>query len=612
MKGLHPSPEQLAAFGVGRLSAAEQAEVAAHVTGCAACCKGLYAVPDDTLLCRLRSLKTPADTPMPNECVGLRLPRELADHPRYRIVRMLGGGGMGVVYLAEHRIMGRQVALKVIGRDFTRDPKAVERFRREAKAAAQLSHPNIVTAHDADQAGAVHFLVMEYIDGITLARLVDKRGPLPLAHACAYVRQAALGLQHAYERGMVHRDVKPQNLMLTRQGQVKVLDFGLALLAKELSGTGGPRLTEFGTIMGTPDYIAPEQATDAYHADIRADIYSLGCTLFFLLTGRAPFEEGSATQKLQSHMDREPPRLVELRPDTPAALAAVVERMMAKEPARRYQTPVEAAQALAPFARPSAAPTPVPTVPIEPPRRRRSLPRGRLAALLTAVALMGLAGGLTLLALNGRAPSAGPPQDRPSAPAVAAVVAAPRAPETKLRPPAVLVILAQQFRHDDYVDMRRILEQEGKATVKVASSTLTPCTPLSNSGGDTPVTPDLALDGDVQVADFDAVLIPGGYIWQFKDPTPARDVVWKLMDEMLARDGYIAAVDMGLGVLAASGKLDGKEAADNPGIRRVTKDSRAKWVEQPVVLDGHILTGAEPKDAAAVARKLLECLRQRP
>ena len=242
-------------------------------------------------------------------------------------------------------------------------------------AAARLHHPNIVTAHDADQAGGLHFLVMEYVEGQTLAEYLAAYGPPPWGHTCEYVRQAALGLQHACEQGMVHRDVKPHNLMLTPEGEVKILDFGLARLggfaeepvapatesaAPPAGATTGP-LTTTGTVIGSCDYMAPEQAGDAHRADIRADIYSLGCTLYHLLSGRPPFPGGTSWDKLARHAGEEPEPLNRLRPDLPPGLSAVVRKMTAKAAADRYQTPAEAAAALAPFA-----------VKAVPPRRRAS------------------------------------------------------------------------------------------------------------------------------------------------------------------------------------------------------------------------------------------------
>jgi WD40 repeat protein/tRNA A-37 threonylcarbamoyl transferase component Bud32 len=283
---------------------------------------------------------------------GLELPPALAEHPRYSILRCLGSGGMGVVFLAEHRLMQRRVALKVINSGLTEQAGVAERFRREVRAAARLTHPNIVAAHDAEQAGAVHFLVMEFVEGIDLARLVQQRGPQPFALACEYVRQAALGLQHAHEHGMVHRDVKPQNLMLASRGQVKVLDLGLALFAGEI-GTDAT-VTAAGAVLGTADYIAPEQVVDSHTVDIRSDIYSLGCTLYFLLTGRPPFPDGTLVQKLMAHSLWTPEPLSAFRADLPDGLDRVVERMMARDPAKRHSTPADVARALAPFAAASA------------------------------------------------------------------------------------------------------------------------------------------------------------------------------------------------------------------------------------------------------------------
>jgi WD40 repeat protein/tRNA A-37 threonylcarbamoyl transferase component Bud32 len=295
---------------------------------------------------------TPSALPSPPE-----LP-DLEGHPRYQILEQLGRGGMGAVYKARHRLMERPVALKIINRDLMNHPTAVERFQREVRAAANLTHPNIVTAFDAEQAGNTHFLVMEFIPGTDLARVVSERGPLPLAKACEYVRQAALGLQHAYEHGMVHRDIKPHNLMLTPDGKVKILDFGLARLASAVESQAAytlpnqtnASLTATGSVLGTVDYMAPEQVRDAHAADIRADIYSLGCTLYYLLTSQLPFPTGDALQKMNAHVEQEPRPLGELRPDLPKSFLPIVAKMMHKLPSQRYQTPGEVAAALASFA----------------------------------------------------------------------------------------------------------------------------------------------------------------------------------------------------------------------------------------------------------------------
>ncbi|MFO0878523.1 MAG: protein kinase [Gemmataceae bacterium] len=290
----------------------------------------------------------PPAPPLPAGSPTETIPAELAEHPRYRVLRVLGRGGMGAVYLAQHVRMDRLVALKTIAGPALASSDAVARFHREVQAVASLVHPNIVVAYDADQAGPVHFLVMEYLEGTNLADEVRQRGPLPVHEACEVIRQAALGLQYAHEQGVVHRDIKPQNLMRTRQGIIKILDFGLARVQRE--ATQGEGLTQSGMIMGTADYIAPEQSRGSPEVDIRADIYSLGCTLYFLLSGTVPFPGGQALDKILRHVMEAPPSLKMHRRDLPAGLIAVVDRMMAKDPAGRYQTPAEVFCALTPFA----------------------------------------------------------------------------------------------------------------------------------------------------------------------------------------------------------------------------------------------------------------------
>ena len=213
--------------------------------------------------------------------------------------------------------------------------RRVERFRSEARAAACLSHPNVVAVYDAETAGDGHFLVMEYVAGTDLARLVARRGPLPAAAACDYIAQAALGLEHAHRHGMVHRDITPRNLMLTDDGKVKVLDFGLAYFVSEAK-TGDRPATQ-DVLLGSIDYMAPEQAADPHSADIRADVYSLGCTLYFLLAGQPPFPQGELAEKIRWHAQRPPPALVGVRGDVPPGLSLVLGRMLAKSPAERFK-----------------------------------------------------------------------------------------------------------------------------------------------------------------------------------------------------------------------------------------------------------------------------------
>jgi serine/threonine protein kinase len=288
-----------------------------------------------------------APIPTTDERPAMTILPELRDHPQYEVLRELGRGGMGVVYLAKNKLMDRQEVLKVVNKQLLGEAGAAERFLREIRSAAQLNHPNIVTAYSALQVGDALMFSMEYIEGRDLAQVVKVRGPLPATHCGSYVLQAARGLQHAFEKGMVHRDIKPQNLILDgKTNIVKILDFGLAKATTRTADAAAEGLTGLNMMMGTPDYMAPEQARDAANVDIRADIYSLGCTLYFLLAGRAPFVGGSLATKIAAHQLSEPDPVESLRTDLPPGLAEIVRKMMAKDPAKRYQQPEEVVQAL--------------------------------------------------------------------------------------------------------------------------------------------------------------------------------------------------------------------------------------------------------------------------
>jgi len=276
---------------------------------------------------------------------------------KYRLLDRLGSGGMGQVYLCEHVMMSRRVALKVLPIPQAEDPASLARFYREAKAVARLDHPNIVRAHDIDREDKLHFLVLEFIDGCNLHDFVKRNGTLSPGRAAHYIRQAALGLEHAHHSGLVHRDIKPGNLLLDRQGVVKVLDMGLARFFDDDGGAFVKQYEE-GYVIGTADYLAPEQTVDN-RVDIRADIYSLGGTLYYLLTGKSPFQDGTVHQKMIWHQVRQPKPVSAVRSDVPPELLRVLDKMLAKEPARRHQTPQELADALSAFA-PASLPIPTP------------------------------------------------------------------------------------------------------------------------------------------------------------------------------------------------------------------------------------------------------------
>ncbi|HEV3025338.1 MAG TPA: SUMF1/EgtB/PvdO family nonheme iron enzyme, partial [Pirellulales bacterium] len=393
-----PPEPVLADFGLGKLDDASSDTITEHLETCADCRQRVASLPGDSFIALLRNVpghaagaglappridhtfvagesaddssgaETAHDEPL-REARGLKpvspfspalaagpvgpAPPELANHPDYELLKELGRGGMGVVYLARNRIMDRLEVLKVVNKVLLDRPEAQERFQQEIRSAARLSHPNIVAAHCVLRPGDLLVFAMEYVHGQDLSQVVKARGQLPVAHAACYTHQVALGLQHAHEKGMVHRDIKPSNLMLAVEGKthmVKILDFGLSKATSEKGAEAG--LTKSGQILGTPDYVAPEQTLNAQKADIRADIYSLGCTLYHLLSGGPPFQESSLYAILEAHQKRDPRPLNLVRSDAPGPLAEVVAKMMAKDPDNRFQTPIEVARALAPFFEP--------------------------------------------------------------------------------------------------------------------------------------------------------------------------------------------------------------------------------------------------------------------
>jgi serine/threonine-protein kinase len=300
---------------------------------------------------------------------------------QYRVLDRLGRGGMGRVFKAQHQTMHRVVALKVLAPELMKTERARKFFEREVRAAAKLVHPNIVTAYDANQIADRHYLVMEFVDGPNLHELVKERGPLSVGQACDFVRQSALGLQFAHEQGMVHRDIKPANL-LVQNGPgphcvVKVLDFGLARL-HEPAGDAEPSDDSLPAVeqqvMGTPDYLSPEQARNLHNADIRSDLYALGCTFYYLLAGDVPFPGGTTLEKLVRHGSEDAKPVHVLRPDVPAPVSRIVAKLMAKRPEDRYPTPADLARALAPFAEQSTDSIPTLTVAEEPAARSGDSP----------------------------------------------------------------------------------------------------------------------------------------------------------------------------------------------------------------------------------------------
>lgn len=263
---------------------------------------------------------------------------------KYRLIDLLGKGGMGTVFLAEHVTMNRRVALKIVPRGLENNPAAMERFMAEARAIATVDHPNIVQAYSVDNESDRYFIVMEYVDGRDLERIVTEDGPLDYARAADYIRQAAEGLAHAHGRGMIHCDIKPSNLLVNSQGVVKILDLGLARLSGEDEDEKPAKGNDH--VLGTVDYMAPEQGLNAKTFDHRADLYSLGCTLYFLLVAHPPFPEGTLAQRIVKHQSQSPASIIEKRPDAPPQLVRICRKMMAKDPKDRYQSAEDVVRAL--------------------------------------------------------------------------------------------------------------------------------------------------------------------------------------------------------------------------------------------------------------------------
>ncbi|MDA1165981.1 MAG: serine/threonine-protein kinase [Planctomycetota bacterium] len=419
----HPTTDELQALFSGGLDRLRREEVESHLLECDQCCSLIDQlssaedanVDHDPFVQLVREVETSAESwcDSLHDAIENEDPQDakewhrsirffMADHPRYEIQDVIGSGGMGVVFRTRHRMMRRNVVLKVINRRLMLHKSAAARFRREIRAAARLSHPAIVAAYDSEEYRGLHYLVMEYVEGTNLARVVEEQGPFDLARACDIISQAAEGLQHAFERRMVHRDIKPQNLMLTPDGKVKILDFGLARFVKaELADTndGGTdsvefdeglsaeqfsaeglsaEMTQLNTLLGTLGYAAPEQMYDSSSADIRSDIYSLGAVFHFLLTGRPPDVIGGPGWhtgrggETEVNVQAETPCTPAAEPtglddpgtmidgssgessivlgasqeDIPSPIKPIFNRMLARNPDDRFQIPAELVAAL--------------------------------------------------------------------------------------------------------------------------------------------------------------------------------------------------------------------------------------------------------------------------
>jgi serine/threonine protein kinase len=358
---IHPSPAELSDFALGSLDEKRAAVIEAHVYGCDRCSKVVSKAPGDDFLRQLQASRLaatdesdPNGSARPLDTVGLpigslglaELSAELRNHPCFEIKRLIAEVAMGRFYLAQARDCGAYVAVKLMRPDIADNKRMVDRFLQESRVAEKLRHPNIARVIGFESIGHSALIAMEFVRGRTLAQIVRQRGPLPVAEACEYVRQAASGLACAASHGVVHRDIKPHNFIFDPRARlIKIVDFGLGRLVDEQRT--GSRLTQADEILGTLEYISPEQAANSRDADVRSDIYSLGCTFYFLLAGVPPFIGKNAVELLMKHETERPSPIGTLRGDVPQDIASLLERMMQKDPTLRPQSPQDVLNVLA-------------------------------------------------------------------------------------------------------------------------------------------------------------------------------------------------------------------------------------------------------------------------
>ncbi len=522
----------------------------------------------------------------------------------YVVLEKLGQGGMGRIFKARHRRLGRVVCLKVLHPSGSRSPDHVERFQREARAVATLHHPNIVVAHDAGESGGIHFLAMELIEGRDLAKVVASEGPLPLEKTLRLVIESARALQYAHEQGIVHRDVKPHNLLLDDSGSIKVLDLGLArfdsFLDRSPDALSHASMTTTSTVMGTVDYMAPEQALNSRNADARSDIYSLGCTFYYLLTGKPLHAGETVVEKLVAHRERSAPALSSVRRDASEELDAVFRRMVAKDPGARFASMEEAADDLETVlagGRPSALAS----------LKAHSTPRRVLAA--TALAL-GVA--LTLLAWREIAGNASAPLNAKAGEVVesspeTAAEPEPATPIAKAPPighPAqfanggpgrILVVLPHaEFSSSDYRALASALDEHSLEVVLASSKAGWAKPSGKKSEKDRPLeTVSLAT---VEASEFDAAIFVGGKIHEFTHKSPTGVVARELTEAFLQRGHVVGAICEGRDVLADAKILKHREFESRGEVQL------ARSAKDP----GVVLTASSPKHVSALVRLLIE------
>lgn len=630
--GEHPQRDILYQFAWGELDEDALQTVSVHLETCATCLEQVrqFANADATLLSGLREVDlsevelSDGDFELSSTQTDPHSDstRNTVDSlGKYRVIKQLGAGGMGSVFLAEHLVMNRQIAIKVIRKEYTSNPEAVLRFKNEVRNAARLSHRNIVTAHDAEQVDDVHFLVMEYVPGESLSQLLKRKGRLSVTHACNYVLQVAHGLNHAHEKQMVHRDIKPGNLMRTQRGVIKILDFGLARVNGMEDDSA---ITTTGIMMGTADYIAPEQARDAKTADIRSDLYSLGCTLYFLLTGQPPFQADTKVDKILAHCSTDFPDASIVRDDIPAKVIQIINKLTEKDPDSRYQIPQELIDDLKPFGKPKSSTNDLQRTQVEkrvteetslvvrpagltssvpsPSSEMRS-PRfkfGRksivvLSILLLLIPLIWIS--VSAIGGNGGNPSASTGNPRPV---------------------VLLVMSADKFWYSDYEPVKRVLGENSIDLIVTSSRSGTArYNPLELD--DAPNKRNVEIERSIlqlveqKVFDeVDAVVFIGTDTVEFRGNDATGQSVQRLLTEMRRQNKWITSIGKGNEVPLAFGFYDGIEVCDSQYLDRSLRRSNAVFVNERLreVTESKVLTCSMWHDAEDFSNRLAALLKK--
>ncbi len=632
-KKKHPSRQQLADFVNGRIAPRHQGKMERHLERCTECVNKLDSIKHDTLGDRLIAVATCFDREIDSGDRSEEIPAGLINHERYEILERIGVGGMGDVYRARQRSMDRLVAIKVLRRSLFENDRAVARFHNEIKVAARLNHPNIVHSYDADITDGLNLLVMELVEGAKLSDYVKDRGSLTPREAALITTEIAKGLNYASQQGMIHRDIKPQNIMVLEDQSVKITDFGLAKFMLANSSGDDGSLTMEGEVFGTPDYIAPEQIRDSGTADTRSDIYSLGCTLYFMLSGRPPFLEFSVGEKLAGHLEKEPRKIADLCPALPAGLAGLIECMMEKDVSARCQSYDQIIAGLQPFCDAESLDSDVVKAPavetetsnataidLGEPLTLRQSPSAvssrqashsrpsRLPTRRIALAGLGVVGVGGLLVATGLVPN-------------------PLAFfERDLR--IAIVIPAKKAYYPEIEGLFQALSQQPGVEIEFLAETVGRVG-YSSFNGDSQKPGKFNIErtlADISTSEIDGVIFTGGWDNAAQSPESTRyafdkflnDQAKILINQLLSEQKPVASICGGTVVLANAGILRGLRVANCRYISdEIKTSSGANWSEELeqdkhaiVVQDGLVVTGGNSINANEIVEKVLSLARE--